>query len=108
MNPLVILLVTMTVTTLPNLSSFTDISLPLSDGIQKHDTTGPLMDYDNTEEEDYDDYDDYSDSIDTRKSGRLRQQIKDCEFIDLTALGPLCNSGKKIKYYKVSNSNKYF
>ena len=67
------------------------------------------MDYDEATD-DYIDYNDYDyhddndiidDDIRERKEGRLRQQIKSCEFIDLTALGPICNTGKKIKYYKV-------
>merc|ERR1712106_599113 len=61
------------------------------------------MDYDEIEEEDMDDYDDYDyDKANNRVDGqtRLRQVIKSCEFIDLTVLGPICNTGKKIKYYK--------
>merc|ERR1719147_355039 len=73
MNSLMILLYGMTATGLPNLLSFTEISVP---------------------------DDDDGEDVETRQSGRLRQQLKSCEFIDLTALGPLCNSGRKIKYYK--------
>ena len=106
MNQLMILLQMMTVAGIPSFSSFTDIILPDSDAVQKREVPGPSMDYDDyeDEEEDYDDYDDYdydSDDFETKKSGRLRQQIKSCEFIDLTALGPICNTGYKIKYYKV-------
>ena len=46
----------------------------------------------------------YIDDASNRMEGRLRQVIKSCEFIDLTALGPICNTGKKIKYYKVENN----
>ena len=106
MNQLMILLQMMTVAGIPSFSSFTDIILPDSGAVQKREVPGPSMDYDDyeDEEEDYDDYDDYdydSDNFETKKSGRLRQQIKSCEFIDLTALGPICNTGYKIKYYKV-------
>ena len=106
MNQLMILLQMMTVAGIPSFSSFTDIILPDSGAVQKREVPGPSMDYDDyeDEEEDYDDYDDYdydSDDFETKKSGRLRQQIKSCEFIDLTALGPICNTGYKIKYYKV-------
>merc|ERR1719431_1894067 len=102
MNMLMILLQMMTVLGIPSLSSFTEITLPDSGDVQKHDVAGPSMDYDDEEEEDYDNYDDYddSDNFETKKSVRLRQQIKSCEFIDLTALGPLCTAGHKIKYYK--------
>merc|ERR1719477_217177 len=105
MNQLMILLQMMTVAGIPSFSSFTDIILPDSGAVQKREVPGPSMDYDDYEDEegDYDDYDDYdydSDDFETKKSGRLRQQIKSCEFIDLTALGPICNTGYKIKYYK--------
>ena len=103
-----ILLYGMTVNSLPNLLSFTEITVPDYDEGKLHEVTGPIMDYDEQDDEyneDYDDYDDYdnenSEDVETRQSGRLRQQLKSCEFIDLTALGPLCNSGRKIKYYKV-------
>merc|ERR1719233_526340 len=103
MNLLMILLQMMTVLGIPSLSSFTEISLPDSGAVHKHEVPGPCMDYDDEEEvEDYEDYDDddESDDFETKKTGRLRQQIKSCEFIDLTALGPLCTAGHKIKYYK--------
>ena len=102
------------VSSLPDLSSFTEISLPLydSDGETREDN-GPHMDYDETEEDNMDDYDDYDyddDDNDTYEASnrfegetRLRQVIKSCEFIDLTVLGPICNTGKKIKYYKVKS-----
>ena len=102
-----ILLSVMTVSSLPNLSSFTEITLPFTKSDEeKRDDSAPYMDYDDTQEDDDDydyDYDDYNDNDDVsnRMEGRLRQQIKSCEFIDLTALGPICNTGKKIKYYKV-------
>ena len=98
----------MTVSCLHNLSSFTQITIP---GDEKQVDSAPYMDYDNTQEEnievddDYE-YDDYNDSDDasSRMEGGLRQVIKSCEFIDLTTLGPICNTGKKIKYYKVENN----
>eukprot|EP00090_Calanus_glacialis_P046743 TRINITY_DN9319_c0_g1_i1.p1 TRINITY_DN9319_c0_g1~~TRINITY_DN9319_c0_g1_i1.p1 ORF type:complete len:163 (+),score=29.12 TRINITY_DN9319_c0_g1_i1:30-518(+) len=101
-----LLLSVMTVSGLPDLSSFTKISLPFTQiDEEERDDLAPYMDYDNTQEDDDDydyDYDDYNDNDDVsnRMEGRLRQQIKSCEFIDLTALGPICNTGKKIKYYK--------
>jgi hypothetical protein len=107
-----LLLSVMTVNCLPNVSSFTEISLPFTKSEdQTKEMPGPFMDYDDTQEEDveddinYDDYN-YSDDVSNRMEGRLRQQIKSCEFIDLTALGPICNTGKKIKYYKVENNYK--
>ena len=100
-----LLLSVMTVSCLPDLSSFTQISLPFTKSDEeKGDNSAPYMDYDNTQEDDDyddDDYNDISDDVSNRMEGRLRQQIKSCEFIDLTALGPICNTGKKIKYYKV-------
>ena len=104
-----LLLSVMMVSSLPDLSSFTEISLPWhdSDG-ETRDDNGPHMDYDETEEENMDDYDDYDDDGDTYEASnriegqtRLRQVIKSCEYMDLTLLGPICNTGKKIKYYKV-------
>ena len=106
-----ILLFVMTVSSLPNVSGFTQITLPftMSDD-QKRDDSAPYMDYDDTQDDDndyeYDDYNDINDDVSNRMKGRLRQVIKSCEFIDLTALGPICNTGKKIKYYKVENNNK--
>ena len=107
-----LLLSVMTVNCLPNLSSFTQISLPFTKSDEeKRDDSAPYMDYDDTQEEyveddiNYDDYDD-NDDVSNRMEGRLRQVIKSCEFIDLTALGPICNTGKKIKYYKVKNNFK--
>ena len=100
-----LLLSVMTVSGLPSLSSFTEISLPVS---KSDDIAAPYMDYDEASddfEDDYDDYDDYDDDHDDnptdRRDSRARQVIKSCQFIDLTALGPICNTGKKIKYYKV-------
>merc|ERR1712123_41474 len=90
------------------LSSFTKISPPLydSDGETREDN-GPHMDYDETDEEEIYDYDDYDYDDDTNEASnriegetRLRQVIKSCEYMDLTLLGPICNTGKKIKYYK--------
>jgi hypothetical protein len=92
----------MTVSYHHKLSRFTQITSP---GDEKRVDSAPYMDYDNTPEEDIEDDDDYDydDYNDIRMVGRLRQVIKSCEFIDLTALGPICNTGKKIKYYKVEN-----
>ena len=108
-----LLLSVMTVSCLPDLSSFTQISLPFTKSDEeKRDDSAPFMDYDDTTEDveddidyDYDDYNDIDDAS-NRMEGRLRQVIKSCEFIDLTALGPICNAGKKIKYYKVENNYK--
>ena len=104
-----LLLSVMTVSGLSSLSSFTEISLPVIDSNDKHeDIAAPYMDYDEASddfEDDYDDYDDYDDNSDDnptdRRDSRARHVIKSCQFIDLTALGPICNTGKKIKYYKV-------
>ena len=101
-----LLLSVMTVSGLPSLSSFTEISLPVSKSDAEHeDIAAPYMDYDEASddfEDDYDDYDDDHDDTPTdRRDSRARQVIKSCQFIDLTALGPICNTGKKIKYYKV-------
>jgi hypothetical protein len=112
-----LLLSVMTVTCLPNLSSFTQITLPFTESDDENrDISAPFMDYDDTQDgdmednddfdNDYDDNNDISDDVSNKKEGRLRQQIKSCEFIDLTALGPICNTGKKIKYYKVENNFK--
>ena len=82
-----------------------DLDIKVSE--KNNELPGPIMDYDDSEDYDeYDDYDDYDDEgketpVSNRMEGRLRQMIKNCEFIDLTALGPMCNSGRKIKYYKV-------
>merc|ERR1712106_328469 len=103
-----LLLSVMTVSGLSSLSSFTEISLPYSKSDDDHeDIAAPYMDYDEASddfEDDYDDYDDYEDNNDDnptdRRDSRARQVIKSCQFIDLTALGPICNTGKKIKYYK--------
>ena len=110
-----LLLSVMTVTCLPDLASFTEISLPLTETeTENRGISAPFTDYDDTQDGDMEDdvdygndYDDYNDSDDVsnRMEGRLRQQIKSCEFIDLTALGPICNTGKKIKYYKVDFSS---
>ena len=103
MKRLVMLLLSvMTVSGLPDLSSFTQISLPFTKSDEeKGDNSAPYMDYDDTQEDDDYDYNDISDDVSNRMEGRLRQEIKSCEFIDLTALGSICNTGKKIKYYKV-------
>ena len=82
-----------------------DLDIKVSE--KNNELPGPIMDYDDSEDYDeYDDYDDYDNEgketpVSNRMEGRLRQMIKNCEFIDLTALGPMCNSGRKIKYYKV-------
>jgi hypothetical protein len=106
-----LLLSVMTVSGLPSLSSFTDVTLPFPESDDgNRDISPPYMDYDETTDDYFDDYNDYDydddndnsdDDTKERMDGRLRQQIKSCEFIDLTALGPICNTGKKIKYYKV-------
>ena len=91
----------------------------------EYNDEGPVMDYD-YDDQDYDDQidvvegDDNDDGDDDgdeygdddcdddaadhdMKLGqeRARVQIKSCQFLDLTALGFICNTGKKIKYYKV-------
>ena len=102
-----LLLSVMTVSCRPYLSSYTEITLPFTDDDEIRDISAPLMDYDDTqdgdmeEDNEYDDYNDISNDVSNKMEARLRQQIKSCEFIDLTALGPICNTGKKIKYYKV-------
>ena len=103
-----LLLSVMTVSSLPDLSSFTQISLPFTKSDEeKRDNSSPYMDYDDTQEEYVEDDINYNDDdVSNRMEGRLRQVIKSCEFIDLTALGPICNTGKKIKYYKVENNFK--
>jgi hypothetical protein len=102
-----LLLSVMTVNCLPNLSSFTQISLPFTKSDEEiRVDSSPYMDYDDTQEEYVEDDINYNDDdVSNRMEGRLRQVIKSCEFIDLTALGPICNTGKKIKYYKVENNH---
>jgi hypothetical protein len=106
-----LLLSVMTVSGLPSLSSFTEVSLPFTESDDENrDISAPYMDYDVTTDEYVDDYNDYDEDDDNansdddtkeRMDGRLRQQIKSCEFFDLTVLGQICNTGMKIKYYKV-------
>ena len=61
--------------------------------------TDAVMDYDE---------DDLSDDHDNGESRhgqfRARLEIKSCQFIDLSALGKICNIGRKIKYFKVIKS----
>merc|ERR1712055_29090 len=100
-----LLLSVMITNQLPNLGSFAELSVPLSEEEEEEvpNIAPPYMDYDETNDDyidDDDDYDDYyEDSEDEpreRQDGRLRQMIKSCEFIDLTVLGGICNTGRKI------------
>ena len=61
--------------------------------------TDAVMDYD---EDDLSDNDDNGES--RHGQFRARLEIKSCQFIDLSALGKICNTGRKIKYFKVIKS----